>query len=198
VKISVALDGQRSKRVKPWRQQLLLNCPAFAAPWDVLVIGGYTSRAAEKIDSSRTKGFPVAEFAATLGKICQRVRYFSPLFQLTISRPEHNVPQQLGFPKMLSRLRALSLFALIAVVAMLTLPRIDLPETAFDETDSPTIQTILTSKASSFQQFSPLGAAIVPMAYAGMAKARVRNISPVYAAQSSESRQSQSTSILRC
>jgi hypothetical protein len=78
------------------------------------------------------------------------------------------------------------------------LPKIDLPETAFDETDSPTIQTILMSKASSFQQCSPLGAAIVPMAYAGMAKARGRNISQVCAAQSSESRQSQSISILRC
>jgi hypothetical protein len=99
---------------------------------------------------------------------------------------------------MLSRLRAGSLFVLIAVVAVSTLPKIDLPETVFDETDSPTIQTILTSKASSFQQCSPLRAAIVPMAFAGMAKARVRNISPVYAAQSSESRQSQSTSILRC
>ena len=90
------------------------------------------------------------------------------------------------------------MFALIAVVAMSTLPKVDLPETAFDERDSPTIQTILTSKASSFQQCSPLGAAIVPMAFAGMAKARVRNISPVYAAQSSESRHSQSASILRC
>jgi len=100
---------------------------------------------------------------------------------------------------MLSRLWAVSLFASIAVIAVSTLPKIDLPETAFDETDSPTIQTILTSKASSFQQqCSPLREAIVPMALAGMARARVRNISPVYAAQSSESRQSQSTSILRC
>lgn len=90
------------------------------------------------------------------------------------------------------------MFVLLAVVAVLTLPKIDLPETAFDETDSPTIQTILTSMAGSFQQCSPLGAAIVPMAHAGMAKAKGRNISPVYAAQSSESRQSQSTTILRC
>ena len=90
------------------------------------------------------------------------------------------------------------MFALIAVVALSTLPKLDLPETAFDEADSPTIQTILTSKASSFQQCSPLRAAIVPMAFAGLAKSRVRNISPMYAAQSSESRQLQSASILRC
>jgi hypothetical protein len=100
---------------------------------------------------------------------------------------------------MLFRLRAVSLFALITVVAVSTLPKIDLPETTFDETDSPTIQTILTIKASSFEpSCSQLRAAIVPMAFAGMAKARVRNISPVCAAQPSESRQSQSTNILRC
>jgi hypothetical protein len=99
---------------------------------------------------------------------------------------------------MLSRLRAASLFALIAVVAVSILPKIDLPETAFDETDAPTIQAILTTKATSFRQCSPSRAASVPMAFARMPKARVRNISPAYTAQSSESRQFRAICILRC
>src|SRR5207244_1456505 len=99
---------------------------------------------------------------------------------------------------MLSRLRMVSLLALIAVAAVSILPKIDLPETAFDETDSPTIQAILTSKAASFQPCSPLSAAFVPMAPEQMSKAQVRNVVPVYSTQPSESRHLQSSSPLRC
>jgi hypothetical protein len=49
---------------------------------------------------------------------------------------------------MSSLLRAASMFALIAVAAVSILPKFDLPETAFDETDTPTIQTIVTTKAA--------------------------------------------------
>ena len=99
---------------------------------------------------------------------------------------------------MLFRLRAACLFALIVVAAVSILPKIDLPETAFDETDAPTIQTILTIKATSFHRCIRLRAASAPMAFARMAKARVRNISPAYTAQSSESQQFRAICILRC
>jgi hypothetical protein len=45
-------------------------------------------------------------------------------------------------------------------------PKNDLPETAFDETDAPTIQTILTIKATSFQQCIPSRATSVPVTFA--------------------------------
>jgi hypothetical protein len=97
---------------------------------------------------------------------------------------------------MSSRLRTASLFALIAVAVSIP-PKIDLPETAFDETDRPTIQTILTTKATPFRQCGPSRTASVPMAFARMPKARVRNISPAYT-QASESRQFRAICILRC
>jgi hypothetical protein len=146
--------------------------------------------------------------AIMLGKnVENRSRYFShrgpllihasmKLFQLTISRPELSVPSSWGF-QMSSRLRTASLFALIAVAALSILPKIDLPETAFDETDRPTVQTILTTKATPFRQYGPSRTVCVPMAFAGMPKARVRNISPAYT-QSSESRHFRAICILRC
>lgn len=98
----------------------------------------------------------------------------------------------------MSRLRAACLLALIGVAAVLILPKNDLPETAFDETDAPTIQTILTIKATSFQQRIPSRETSVPVAFHEMAKARLYNISPANAAQSGESRQFQAICILRC
>jgi hypothetical protein len=54
-----------------------------------------------------------------------------------------------------SLFRGASLFALIAIGAAI-LPKVDLPETAFDETDAPTIQTILTANAAPFRQCIPV------------------------------------------
>jgi hypothetical protein len=102
-----------------------------------------------------------------------------------------------GF-QMSSRLWAACLFALIAVAAVSILPKNDLPETTFDETDAPTIQTILTTKATSFQQGIPSRETSAEVPFARMAKARMCSISPVYTAQSSESRQFQAICILRC
>jgi hypothetical protein len=99
---------------------------------------------------------------------------------------------------MSSRLRAACLFALIAVAAVSILPKNDLPETTFDETDAPTIQTILTNKAASLQQGIPPRETLAQVPFARMAKARMRGISPVYKTQSSESRQFQAICILRC
>src|SRR6266852_2964921 len=70
-------------------------------------------------------------------------------FWLTISRSGHSVLCNWGF-HMSSRLRAASLLLLIAVAGVSVLPKIDLPETAFDESDTPTIQTILTTNATLF------------------------------------------------
>jgi len=95
---------------------------------------------------------------------------------------------------MSSLLRAASLFGVIAVAAVLTLPKIDLPETAFNETDAPSIQTILSTTATSFQQCSPSRAGSGPMAFPRMSKARA----PAYTAQSSGLPQFRTIRILRC
>ncbi len=88
---------------------------------------------------------------------------------------------------MLSRLRAACLLALIAVAVVSILPKNDLPETIFDETDAPTIQTILTIKAFSFQQYIPSRETCVPVALARMAKPLIFGISAANTAHSSES-----------
>lgn len=143
--------------------------------------------------------------AIMLGKdVENRSRYFShrgpllihtsmKLFQLTISRPEHSVLTNWGF-QMSSLLRAASLFVVIAAAAVLTLPKIDLPETAFNETDAPSIQAILTTTATSFQQCSSSRAVSGPMAFARMSKAR----GPACTAQSSGLPQFRTICILRC
>ena len=86
---------------------------------------------------------------------------------------------------MSSLFRAASLFALIAVGAAI-LPKVDLPETVFDETDTPTIQTILTTKAIPFRQCIPVGTS--SMDVARMPKPRVRLLFSAYTTKRSESR----------
>jgi hypothetical protein len=78
---------------------------------------------------------------------------------------------------MSSRLRAASLFLLIAVAAVSALPKINLPETAFDETDIQTIQAVVTAKPASSKYIS-LELASASMSFARTRKARVRSISP--------------------
>ena len=96
---------------------------------------------------------------------------------------------------MLSLFRAASLFALIAVVAAI-LPKVDLPETAFDETDAPTIQTILTMKAAPFRQCIPVGISSVDVAR--MPKPRARLLFSEYTAKRSEPRSFWALCSLRC
>jgi hypothetical protein len=77
---------------------------------------------------------------------------------------------------MLFRLRAASLFLLIAVAAVSALPKIDLPETAFDETDIQTIQAVVTTETASSKSISSEAApASIPLARTR--EARVRSIS---------------------
>jgi len=96
---------------------------------------------------------------------------------------------------MLSLFRAASLFALIAAVAAI-LPKVDLPETAFDETDAPTIQTILTTKAAPFRQCIPVGTS--SMDVARMPKPRARLLFSEYTAKRSEPRSFWALCSLRC
>jgi hypothetical protein len=97
---------------------------------------------------------------------------------------------------MSSRLRAASLFLVIAVAGVSVLPKIDLPETAFDESGTPTIQTILTTNAIPFRQCNPARAASA--VFTRIPQARVRSISPAYTTQSSEFRHFQGLNTLRC
>jgi hypothetical protein len=99
---------------------------------------------------------------------------------------------------MSARLRAASLFALIAVAAVSALPKIDLPETAFDETDAPTIQALVMTETASSKCISA-GAAYAPTPFARTCGTQVRNICAAYTNRSSDSRQVQvPLNTLRC
>jgi hypothetical protein len=97
---------------------------------------------------------------------------------------------------MSSRLRAASLFLLIVVAAVSALPKIDLPETAFDETDIQTIQAVVTTKAVPLRQCIPVEAA--SMNVAQMPKPRMRSLFPASTTKRSESRPFWSLCFLRC
>ena len=117
-------------------------------------------------------------------------------FLLTISGPEHSV-QPISGASMSARVLAASLFALIAVAAVSTLPKIDLSETPYDETDAPTVQAIVVTKAAS-SKCIPSGAVASPIRFEKTCNAQARIIFP-YTNQSSDSRQfRESLSTLRC
>jgi hypothetical protein len=98
---------------------------------------------------------------------------------------------------MSARLRAASLFTLIAVAAVSALPKVDLPETAFDETDAPTIQAVIVTEAASSKCISSGAASAIP--FARTRNAQVRIISSANINQSSDSRQlREPLSTLRC
>jgi hypothetical protein len=118
------------------------------------------------------------------------------LFRLTTSQTEHSVPSNWGF-QMSARLRAASLFTLIAVAAMSALPKIDLPETAFDETDAPTVQAVVATEAASSKRISS-EAASAPIRFARTCNAHVRIVFP-YTNQAIDLRQlREPLSTLRC
>jgi hypothetical protein len=97
---------------------------------------------------------------------------------------------------MSARLRA-ALFAMIAVVVVSVLPKIDLPETAFDESDAPTVQAVVMTEAASSKCISSEAAsALIP--FSRTCNAQVRVMFP-YTNQSSDSRQlREPLSTLRC
>jgi hypothetical protein len=99
---------------------------------------------------------------------------------------------------MSARLLAASLFALIAVVAVSALPKVDIPETAFDETDTPAIQAVVITKTASPKSISSV-AVLASMLFARTCKAKARIISPADTSQSSDSRQfREPLNTLRC
>jgi hypothetical protein len=87
-----------------------------------------------------------------------------------------------------------ALFTMIAVAAVLALPRIDLPETAFDETDVPTIQAVVMTETASSKCISS-EAPSAPTPFARICNAQIRIISPAYTNQSSDR---ELLSTLRC
>jgi len=97
---------------------------------------------------------------------------------------------------MSARLRAASLFALIAVAAVSALPRIDLPETAFDETDAPTIQAVARAEATAWKcKSSEVASELILF----VRTRKVLIIPPTYTKQSSDLRQFlERLSTLRC
>jgi hypothetical protein len=80
---------------------------------------------------------------------------------------------------MSARLWLVCLFAVFTVAAMSALPKIDLPETAFDETDTPTVQAVVMTKAASWKCILS-GAASAPIPFARTCNAQARVISPEY------------------
>jgi hypothetical protein len=97
---------------------------------------------------------------------------------------------------MSARLRVASLFALIAVAAVSALPKIDLPETPFDETDAPTLQAVIVAEAACSKCISS-GAASAPTPLARTRKVLI--IPTAYTNQPSDLRQFlERLSTLRC
>jgi hypothetical protein len=98
---------------------------------------------------------------------------------------------------MSTRLRTVCLFVLFAVAALSALPKIDLPETAFDESDAPTVQAVITEAASS-KCISPR-AASAPILFERTCNAPVRIGSPEYTTRLSDLPQlPRPLSALRC
>src|SRR4029077_1423218 len=96
-----------------------------------------------------------------------------------------------------ARLRTF-LFTMIAVATVSALPKIDIPETAFDETDAPTIQAVVMIGAASSKGISS-GATSAPIPFERPCNGQVRIFSPAYGSQSSDSRQfREPLTTLRC
>jgi hypothetical protein len=99
---------------------------------------------------------------------------------------------------MSARLRLVYLFVVFTVATMSALPKIDLPETAFDETDAPTVQAVvMTATASS--RCRSCGPTSEPILFKRTCNAQVRVISPAHTNRSSDLCQvREPLSIIRC
>jgi hypothetical protein len=97
-----------------------------------------------------------------------------------------------------ARLKAASLFAISAFLVLLVLPAIDLPETNFDEANTPTNEMVVQDQSACWGGISSLKA-VVPRIFAHTCKTRVSNTPSVRPAELSYSSSSPVLlSTLRC
>jgi hypothetical protein len=75
---------------------------------------------------------------------------------------------------------------LLFTVALLMVPKADIPETPFDEANTPTNEMVVVKAASSMEHRQSI-IAPVPVMFAQSRKIRVRRISPVVAGQLTDS-----------
>ena len=80
----------------------------------------------------------------------------------------------------------LAVVYLLFAVAQLMVPKVDIPETPFDEGDTPTNEMVVVEAASSLEHRQSVTAS-VPTMFAQSRKISVRRISPVYAGQLTDS-----------
>ena len=88
----------------------------------------------------------------------------------------------------LRRARATRLAAayLLFTVALLMVPKADIPETSFDEANTPTNEMVVVKPVSSLEERQSIISS-VPVIFAQSRKIRVRRISPIYAGQLTDS-----------
>ena len=77
-------------------------------------------------------------------------------------------------------------YYLLFGVALLVLPKGDVPETPFDESNTPTNEMVVEVASSSLDHRQSVTAS-VPMTFAQSRKIRIRGVSPVYAGQLTDS-----------
>jgi hypothetical protein len=75
---------------------------------------------------------------------------------------------------------------LLFTVALLMVPKADIPETSFDEANTPTNEMVVVKAASSMEHRQSI-IAPVPVMFAQSRKIRVRRISPIFAGQLTDS-----------
>jgi hypothetical protein len=97
-----------------------------------------------------------------------------------------------------ARLKATSLFAISAFLVLLVLPTIDIPETNFDEANTPTNEMVVQEQSACFGCILS-SKAFVPRLFAHTRKTRVSNTPSVLRAELSYSPYSQELlCTLRC
>lgn len=75
---------------------------------------------------------------------------------------------------------------LLFAVALLMVPKVDIPETPFDEGNTPTNEMVVVKSASALEYLQSV-TAFVPKIFAQSRKISVRRILPVYAGQLTDS-----------
>jgi hypothetical protein len=179
-------------RGEPWRSWVSVSQPDIRTLTTASCLFKIALHAGR---NSHRSGLIKTSTPAEHGGVCFCTPLPPDFFGLTISGPQHSVPSNWGF-QMSVRLRA-ALFAMIAVAVVSVLPKIDRPETAFDETDAPTVQAVVMTEDASSKYISS-EAASAPIPFARTCNAQVRVMFP-YTNQSSDSRQlREPLSTLRC
>ena len=85
------------------------------------------------------------------------------------------------------RFKAASLFAISAFLVLLVLPAVDLPETTFDEANTPTNEMVVQEESACVMCVSSLKAS-VPRIFVRTRKTRVSKAPSLYPAESDYSR----------